>query len=261
MRLPLSLPESLVMRTDEDDEMVWQPPSAELRLPRDEVHVWRARLDLSQSLAGFLATLAPDEKGRAARFHFQKDRDHFIAARGMLRAILSGYLNSRPEQFSFRYSAHGKPFLATDDGDVRFNLSHSHGLALFAFARGRDLGIDLEWVRADVAEEQIAERFFSACEVAALRALPAVEQADAFFNCWTRKEAYIKARGEGLSLPLDQFDVSLAPGEPAALLCTRVEADEVSRWSMTELAPGAGFKAALVVEGRDWRLRRWQWPE
>jgi 4'-phosphopantetheinyl transferase len=262
MRLSPSLSGSLVMRTDEDAEVVWQSPGVELRLPRHEVHVWRARLDLPQSLAGFLATLAPDEKERAARFHFQKDRNHFIVARGLLRAILSRYLARRPEQLSFSYSAHGKPSLASEHGsDVRFNVSHSHGMALFAFARGRDLGVDLEWVRADVAEEQIAERFFSACEVTALRALPAERQAEAFFNCWTRKEAYIKARGEGLSLPLNQFDVSLAPGEPAALLCTRLEADEVSRWSMTELAPGAGFKAALVVEGRDWRLRRWQWRE
>ena len=250
------------MRTDENAETIWQPPGVELRLPHHEVHVWRARLDLPRALPGFLATLAPDEQGRAARFHFQKDRDHFIAARGLLRAILSRYLTRRPDELSFSYSAHGKPSLASEHGsDVRFNVSHSHGVALFAFARGRDLGVDLEWVRADVAEEQIAERFFSACEVAALRALAAVEQAAAFFNCWTRKEAYIKARGEGLSLPLDQFDVSLAPGEPAALLCTRVMEDEVSRWSMIELAPGAGFKAALVAEGRDWRLRCWQWPE
>jgi 4'-phosphopantetheinyl transferase len=249
------------MRKDQDAEAIWLLPNADLSLPRHEVHVWRASLDQPQSLTDFFATLAPDEQERAARFHFQKDRHHFIAARGMLRALLSRYLNVRPDELSFGYSAYGKPFLVNEHGgSVRFNVSHSHGLALFAFAQGPALGIDLEQMRPEVAGEQIAERFFSACEVAALRALPAGQQTEAFFNCWTRKEAYIKARGEGLSLPLDQFDVSLAPGEPAALLHTARAADEASRWLMIELSPGAVYKAALVVEGRDWQLRCWQWP-
>jgi 4'-phosphopantetheinyl transferase len=251
---------SLIMHTTEDAEAIWQLPNTDLVLPRHEVHVWRARLDQPQSLTGFFASLAPDEKGRAARFHFQRDREHFIIARGLLRALLSRYLNVRPADLSFSYSAHGKPFLVSQHGGVvRFNVSHSHGLALLAFTQGRDLGVDVEQIRPEVAGEQIAERFFSACEVAALRALPASQQAEAFFNCWTRKEAYIKARGEGLSLPLHQFDVSLAPGEPAALLRTRISANEASRWSMIELAPGASYKAALVVERRDWQLRCWQW--
>jgi 4'-phosphopantetheinyl transferase len=250
------------MSIDQNAEAIWQLPNADLLLPRHEVHVWRAPLDQPQSLTDFFATLAPDEKQWAARFHFQKDREHFIAARGMLRAILSRYLNIKPDDLAFGYSAYGKPFLVNEQGgDVRFNVSHSHSLALFAFAREHDLGIDVEQIRTEVAEEQIAERFFSACEVAALHALPANQQAEAFFNCWTRKEAYIKARGEGLSLPLDQFDVTLAPGEPAALLRTRIAANEASRWSMIELAPAAGYKAALVVEARDWQLRCWQWPD
>jgi 4'-phosphopantetheinyl transferase len=250
------------MPTDQDAEMIWQLPSADLSLPRHEVHVWRALLDQPQSLNAFLASLAPDEQERAARFLFQKDRERFIAARGLLRAILSRYLNLRPDDLYFGYGAHGKPFLARAPcGDVRFNVSHSHGLALFAFARERDLGIDVEQMRLEVAGQRIAERFFSACEVAALRGLPAEQHTEAFFNCWTRKEAYMKARGEGLSLPLDQFDVSLAPGQPPALLRTAMTASETSRWSMIELAPAAGYKAALVVEGRDWQLRRWQWPD
>jgi 4'-phosphopantetheinyl transferase len=261
MRRLESVCESVSMRTDQDAEAIWLLPNADLSLPRHEVHVWRAPLDQPQSLTAFLATLAPDEQERAARFRFQKDREHFIAARGLLRALLSRYLNVRPDDLAFGYSAHGKPFLVSEQGgEVRFNVSHSHGLALFAFAQRRALGIDLEYMRPEVAEEQIAERFFSSCEVTALRALPAGQQTEAFFNCWTRKEAYIKARGEGLSLPLDQFDVSLAPGEPAALLHTAMAADEASRWSMIELAAGAGYKAALVVEGGGWQLRCWQWP-
>ncbi|MFL6214166.1 MAG: 4'-phosphopantetheinyl transferase family protein [Blastocatellia bacterium] len=243
----------------EDTQTIWQSPPAELSLPRDEVHVWRARLDQPQRLAEFSATLAPDEQARAARYHFQKDRDHFIAARGLLRLLLSRYLQINPANFSFCYSAFGKPSLASHHGaDLCFNISHSHDLALLAFAQGRELGIDLEWIRPEVAGEQIAEHFFSRGEVATLRALPERRQTEAFFNCWTRKEAYIKARGEGLSLPLNQFDVSLAPGEPAALLRAAMS-DETARWMMLDLTVGAGYKAALVVEGRGWRLRCLQW--
>lgn len=249
------------MPTDQMTEPEWPLLATPPGLPRAEVHVWRVALDRPQLLAGLSPILAPAERERAARYHFQKDRLHYIVARGVLRTLLSGYLKVRPEALSFGYSAYGKPFLTSPPGgDLRFNVSHSHGLALLAFARERDLGIDLEYMRPEVAGEELAERFFSASEVASLRRLPAGVQTEAFFNCWTRKEAYIKARGEGLSLPLDQFDVSLVPGEPAALLGTRVDADEASRWSMIELAPGAGFKAALVIEGGDWRLRRWQWP-
>jgi len=247
------------MRTEQETDPVWQRPPAELWLPRDEVHVWRVILDQPQRLGEFEALLAPDERRRAARLRLKEDRDRFVIARGLLRRLVGNYLNLNPADLAFRYSAHGKPSLDIPlSGDLRFNLSHSHGLALLAFARGRDLGIDLEFVRRDVAAEQIAERFFSPAEAASLRALPADEKVEAFFNCWTRKEAFVKARGEGLSLPLDQFDVSLAPGEPAALL-SRQTAVDISGWSLLDLLPGDKYKAALVVEGRDWRLCRWQW--
>ena len=180
-------------------------------------------LDQTQSqIQSFLHTLAADEQARAERFHFERDREHFIVARGVLRAILGRYLNRAPERLSFCYGAHGKPALAGEAGAdaIRFNVSHSHGVALYAVTRGREVGIDLERIRFDLAVLEIAERFFSRREVATLRTLPTEAQRQAFFRCWTRKEAYIKARGEGLSLPLDQFDVSLAPGEPAALLGT-----------------------------------------
>lgn len=233
-------------------EQLCETVPEEILLLQDDVQVWRTRLDQPQTkVTNLFRTLAPDEKERAARFYFQKDRDHFIVARGTLRAILGHRLKVRPDELCFGYSSYGKPFLVSDNcGDLRFNLSHSHGLALFAVAFGRELGIDVERMRAEVIKEQIAERFFSCSEVAALRALPASRQVEAFFNCWTRKEAYIKARGEGLSLPLDKFEVSLAPAEPAALLQNRSDADEVNRWSMMDLAAGAGFKAALVVERR-----------
>ena len=251
------------MLSSDDFDDAWRIPQKEILLPEDEVHVWRVNLGQPPlRVRGLFDVLAPEERERAQRFHFQKDRDHFVVARGLLRTILARYLGLEPHQLSFRYSFYGKPSLAeeSNSGDLRFNLSHSHELALFAVTRGRELGIDVEYIRPEVAEEQIAERFFSTREVAMLRALPINLQAEAFFNCWTRKEAYIKARGEGLSLPLDQFDVSLAPGEPVALLETRTNLEDISRWSMTGLAPGTGYTAALVVESRNWHLRCWQWP-
>ena len=245
-------------------DCLWIPPPADLALSSDEVHVWRASLDLPAScIQSLQPTLAADELSRAERFYFQKDRQHFIVARRLLRAILSRYLDMKPGQLRFCYSDHGKPSLAPMSGQktLNFNLSHSDGLALYGITRGREIGIDLERVRPVAEVEQIAERFFSAQENAVFRTLPASLKHEAFFTCWTRKEAYIKARGEGLSLSLDQFDVSLVPGEPAMLLSTRGDPREALRWLLRELMPGPGYVAALAVEGHDWRLAYWQFPE
>lgn len=232
-------------------------------LGSNEVQVWRASLHLGASrLDALLATLTADERARAARFHFPKDRDHFIAGRGLLRAILARHLDTDPATLCFRYGRRGKPALAipSDMGALRFNLAHSYGLALYAVTRAREVGVDLERMQPRL-EEGIAERFFSPREVAALRALPGDRQREAFFACWTRKEAYLKAKGDGLALGLDQFDVSLAPGEPAALLRTEGDPQEASRWSIRELDPAPGYAAALAVEGRNWHLTCWQWPD
>jgi 4'-phosphopantetheinyl transferase len=242
----------------------WRFPPETLVLGRDDVHVWRADLAQTTSeIQSFLDTLAADEQARAARFHFERDRKHFIVARGVLRAILGSYLNRAPECLSFCYSSYGKPTLAgaSDGNAIRFNVSHSHGAALYAVTRGREVGIDLERIRYGLAVMEIAERFFSRREVATLRALPTEAQRQAFFHCWTRKEAYIKARGEGLSLPLDQFDVSLASGEPDALLGSQRDPSETSSWLLQELAYAPGYVAALAAEGRNWRLTCWQWPD
>ncbi|MBA3354609.1 MAG: 4'-phosphopantetheinyl transferase superfamily protein [Pyrinomonadaceae bacterium] len=242
----------------------WTSPPKDLTLGEDEVHVWRAALSVQGlHVQSLLRTLTADERARAERFHFQKDREQFIVARGLLRTILGRYLDVDPRQLRFAYSSYGKPSLAGEFNAeaLCFNLSHADGLALYAVTRGRQLGIDIESVRADLADEQVAERFFSIQEVAAFRALPGNMQCLAFFNCWTRKEAYIKARGEGLSLPLDQFDVSLAPGTPAALLRTYGDHREVSRWSLRELALETGSVAALAVEGHGWRLKCYHWPK
>lgn len=240
----------------------WPFPPPVLALQCDQVHVWWIGLDLPLvQLSELEKTLSPDEKERSRRFHFRKDRDHYVAARGALRDILSRYMRTTPERLFFTYSAYGKPSLSSDMGgeEWRFNLSHSHGLALVAVTRKREVGIDVEYIREDLADEQIARRFFSAWEVDALATLPLDQRSEAFFNCWTRKEAYIKARGEGLSIPLDQFDVTLAPGEPAALLATRSDSVDTSHWTLRELSPSPGYAAAVAVQGEFQELKVWHY--
>lgn len=242
----------------------WLPPPAQLSLADDEIHIWRAALDQSAPVVQRLRrTLAEDEATRAARFYFEHDRVHYIVARGALRALLGRYLGARPEQLRFSYSSYGKPALLTAPGEptLNFNVSHSQGLALIAITRAREIGVDVEGIRPEFAGLDIAERFFSVEENAVLRGLPTELQHEAFFTCWTRKEAYIKARGEGLSHPLDKFDVSLVPGEPARLLRTRGDPDEMKRWSLRELLIDPGYVAALAAEGQDWRLSCWQWQD
>lgn len=237
------------------------PVSGPLLLP-GAVHIWRAWLDVPPELLNELGSaLAPDERARAARFRRERDRCRYAAGRGILRALLARYLGVAPEEPAFRYGAHGRPELAgqVEDAGLRFNLSHSDGLALYAFARGRDVGIDVEAVRDDVATLKLARRFFSPAESAALQRLREEDRTEGFFACWTRKEAFLKARGDGLSLPLDSFEVTLAPGEPAALLRTHWDAAEAARWSMAALSPAEGFKAALAVAGQRPEIRCFQW--
>jgi 4'-phosphopantetheinyl transferase len=242
-------------------ESAWEAPPLRPRTSLDEVHVWRAHIDVGgEHLAGFWSTLSEDERARAFRFHFETDRRRFVAARGFLRAILARYLKCAAGQLRFTYGANGKPALPATTAAafaLQFNLSHSDALALYAVASGREVGVDVERIRHDVAAEDIAGRFFSPREAACLRALPASARVEAFFNGWTRKEAYIKAKGTGLSLPLDSFDVSLPPGVQPALLRTSPDAAEADRWSLHALRPGAGFTAALVVAGRDAAVRCW----
>jgi 4'-phosphopantetheinyl transferase len=240
----------------------WNSPPKDLKLESNEIHVWRVFLAQTVScLQSLQQTLSTDERTKAERFYFQKDRSQFIVSRGALRAILSRYLDLDPSTLRFGYNPYGKPSLIAEQGGdtLRFNLSHSHGLALIAITKNRNIGIDLESIRTDFPYQQIAESFFSPLENAVLRSLPLHLQHKAFFTCWTRKEAYIKAVGKGLSIPLDRFDVTLAPGEPAALLNFQENPQEVSRWSLIELIPGSDLVATLAVEGDRCQLLCWQW--
>ena len=247
-------------RPDPDRESVWRSAPAGLALADDEVHVWRAALDISQSQLHVLeGTLGDTERARSQRL--RKDRDRFIAAHGTLRAIVARYLGADPGRLTFASrSPSGKPALSGEFAKaLRFNLSHSAGLGVYALSVNCEVGIDVERIRQDLDIDAIGRQFFSSREIEAISALPQSERLHAFFNCWTRKEAYLKATGKGLAVPLDQFDVSVGPGGPAELIRTAVDAEESSRWSLASIDAGAGYVGALAVEGHGWSLRRWQW--
>jgi 4'-phosphopantetheinyl transferase len=245
-----------------DSNQDWALPPSPVFLSGDEVHLWRASLRISPAvLQTLLMYLSPDEAKRAAQFRFPRDREHFIAARGILRTLLAQYLLVDPASLCFSTNAYGKPALlpTLNTSNLCFNLSHSHELALFAFSYSRDLGVDVEYRRREIEYDQLARFCFSLYEQQVFFSLAGELKHEAFYNCWTRKEAYVKARGLGLSLPLTLFDVSLLPSEPARLLESREAPTEVARWSLRSLAPGLEYAGALAVEGQEWLLRSWDW--
>jgi 4'-phosphopantetheinyl transferase len=219
------------------------------------VDIWRADLEVHE-LNRLQNSLSPDELDRAARLHFARDRRRFIIGRAILRDILARYLDQPPAELRFSYSAHGKPNLGRnwDSAGLRFNLSHASSLAVYAIACNREVGVDVERIEPKCAVGEIADKFFTPNETATLRSLPANLLSEAFFNCWTRKEAYMKARGAGLQIALDSFEVSLAPGEQAKFL-----SEGESGWSLKALPIDRGYVAAIAVEGHDWRPRFLEW--
>jgi 4'-phosphopantetheinyl transferase len=227
------------------DAVSWSRPAQDVALPKDELHIWLAWLDEEPRERTRLSSyLSEEEASRAQRFVFPRDRDHFVVARGRLRELLGKYLRCPPNAVQFKTGRYGKPSLLDDGDQLRFNLSHSHGLALYAFCIGRELGIDTEKIRPKFASEGIAERYFSATEQRELAEVPKELRDTAFFLCWTRKEAYIKAHGDGLQIPLDSFDVSLKPGEAAKLRSV-----DSGRWSIRAFTPAPEFVAAIIAEG------------
>lgn len=235
-----------------------------LTLPPGEIHVWSIRLDPPADRVEALGRpLSDDEWARANRFRFDKHRRQYVVGRGALRALLAAYLGSRPEQVTFSYGPRGKPFLAPQQ-DLYFNLSNSDELALVAFVLGREIGADIEYLKPMPDCEQIAERFFSDSERVVLRGIPAQQKEEAFFNCWTRKEAYLKAVGEGLAAPLDSFDVTLAPGEPPRMLTLKGDAAAASKWLFEHLRPAPDYIGAIALErereGEEWAMKTWSFP-
>ena len=240
----------------------WASPPPRIVLASEDVHVWRAAVDWIDGLEdatpaeASLALLSADERERAQRFHFSRDRLRFIAVRGLLRRLIGTYLNVPAPSVTFSYGERGKPVLGPEAGygGLRFNVSHSGRLALLAFARGRDVGIDVEQERPFPGMLEIAARYFSAGENAALRRLPPEDRARAFFRCWVRKEAFVKAAGHGLTLPLGAFEVSIDPERPAMLLGVEGDADAPNRWLLEDLDAAPGYASALVAEGRHVRI-------
>jgi 4'-phosphopantetheinyl transferase len=223
--------------------------------PEVGAHLWSIALDRADhEVERLAALLGPDERARAERFVFPRDRRRFVVARAALRTILGRYLDHPPGRVAFTYGPRGKPSVA---GGPEFNLAHSHELALCAVAR-RAVGVDLEWRRPIEHLEEVAQTAFSPNERMALLALPAAERPDGFLRCWTRKEAYVKARGDGLHLPLDGFDVSLDPDD-ARLLASRLDPAEPTRWSLVSLEPAAGYVGALAIAGPPPPLRQERW--
>ena len=246
------------MTLDRDPEADWRPVRTSnlqqvCRLVPNVVHVWRFSLDDPPYPHSMLAEhLSADERSRAERFVFERDRRRFEVARGVVRAVLGAYLGREPATLRFDYGSAGKPELVPDAHDCRlaFNVSHSQAWGLVGVTDLETIGVDLEAVRDMADIEEIARRNFSPGEIAALLALPEHQRQDAFFRGWSRKEAYVKALGSGLSTPLDQFEVSLATDEPSALLSIEGSADAASAWTLWGFRPHPGAWAAIAVRGR-----------
>jgi 4'-phosphopantetheinyl transferase len=211
------------------------------------VHLWQRRLDAStEEVSAYYPLLSTEEQQRALRFRVERPRKEFVLTRATLRILLAQYLGSTPQEVRFRYAVRGKPTLEGERG-LCFNVSHTNGLALLAFVKQRAIGVDVERLGRETEVERLAERFFSKRERDELKPLCGDELRAAFFRCWTRKEAYVKARGEGLSLPLHQFDVSVAPDASHALLATRPDPAEAALWTISDVTMGSGYAAAVAV--------------
>jgi len=212
-------------------------------------------------MAKLRRTLEPREIRQAERFHFPRDRDQYVAAHGALRSILARYLGIGAADVRFRYNRHGKPAIDHQlaEQSLSFNASRSNWLALFAVTRGRRVGVDIEYIRTELESEAIASSFFSSREIDAIRQSPPRGRVEEFCRIWTRKEAYVKAVGRGLSIPLDQFDVVSGRDDHNSMVSVKGAVEDGVDWSLVDVDPGDGYAGAVGTEGRDWILRNWHW--
>jgi len=246
-------------------DLTWLSPPKDLSLGEDQVHVWCASLRLSASrLLSLTRILSTDERAKAERYRIQTARDDYIIARGLLRTLLGCYLDVDPRRINFSYGLYGKPILAVDSGrkTIHFNVSHSEGLALFAVTRGREVGVDLERIRLDINYEEIAQQVFSRKEAESLSAVASpMLRREEFFSRWTSKEAYVKARGAGFYMPLDQFEVFFTGDEGLPNVVTREPWVEATPWTIVKLRPWSGYAGAVASERHDWKVLCWRWQE
>jgi 4'-phosphopantetheinyl transferase len=232
-----------------------------MHISADSTHVWLLACRQSpEVLDELLSVLDAEERRRADRYRFEADRNRFIASRGALREVLAAYLQCAPRDVLFSLAEHGKPHLAEPcDRSLRFNLSTSGDWAMLAVTLGREVGVDVERINSERADRGIVSYYFAPGEIQALEAMDEADWLQGFFNCWTRKEAFIKATGEGLSRPLDSFEVSLQPGQPASLISFQGCRQAAKRWRMAELAEVPGYASALVVAGSIGQIHSFIW--
>jgi 4'-phosphopantetheinyl transferase len=261
-------------RTKSQLEFQWPSPPIDLLLMPNDIHVWAISLDVPKSaLAHFATLLRPNERERAARFHFDCHRNRFIAGRGLLRTILSRYLQAEPAALEFSYGPNGKPSLAerrlasqntemlSHSHDLQFNFAHSENLALLAVTNLAEIGVDVERIVPLPNIESLVARFFSSRECVEFKGLSEPQKLGAFFNLWTRKEALLKATGEGIAQSLNTVEVTFLPGQPVRLLSLPKGPPAASNWSLVDLTPGSGFAAALALPAKAGRVQCWLWPD
>ena len=235
----------------------WTAPPAQLNLPQNTVHLWNLSLEQAAVHTNSLhETLTPDERARAARFRFPRDRDAYVGVRGAVRDILSRYMHQPPESIQLSYGPHGKPQLATTPSvpSLHFNCSRSGASGLFAIARYHQVGIDIEMIRPCDDYDAIIGNYFSPREIGSIHALPQALRLNAFLKYWTRKEAVSKALGSGLGLDWTSFDVTPAPAERVT-----VTVNGTSSWAVYSLIPSPGYLGALAYEGTNPVLQFWTW--
>lgn len=238
----------------------WLKPDGQGYLDKDDVHIWRVDANAyTRHLPHLEGLLSQDERERARQYHADIDRERYIVARALLRIILGKYLEAEPARLRFVYGPNGKPDLVESlmSHRLRFNLSHSNGWTLYAITYDREIGVDIEHIRPGVDVLGIAKRWFSRNEHVALHALPSPLHVQAFYTAWTRKEAYLKALGQGLAGGLDNFEVSLRPSEPATLNVHAQDPHEVLRWKLEDVPIGRDYAATVAAEGHGWDARLW----
>jgi len=240
----------------------WQQEPSKLRLPVDRVDVWLAQLDDLTDLVPEARILSLDERVRANRFHFREDRMRFVGCRSVLRVLLGRYLQTPAAEISLVYEHRGKPELATERNPLRlrFNVAHSAEMALFAFVVDHQVGVDIEKIGTNLDIATLAEQFFSSRERTSLRSLPERLHVPAFFACWTRKESFIKATGDGLSLPLSEFSVTAHPDLDPSLEDVRGNTEAGKQWFLADLSVPEGYRAAVTVEGATSVIECFHWP-
>ena len=222
---------------------------------QNEIHIYSADFtSVIECLEDFNKILSDEEKNKAARFHFEKDRNNFVLSRGILKSILAHYLKKNPKHIIFQFNDYGKPFLR-EIKNIEFNISHSKNKLLLAFSSNISIGADIEFMNADFAKGDIAKKFFSPFEVSRLNKLSNGLKIEGFYNCWTRKEALIKGIGKGLSIPLDSFDVELIPGKVPKIFDLRFDSKEKGEWEIIDLNLYKDYKSAVALRSKNYNIK------